>query len=593
MDFAGLKRRGTDLFNSLPQPSMPQMPSMPSMPAMPAMPAMPSMPHMPQLPSMPRIGGGGGGKGGPPTMKGTWQHVSIPPFPRSSHSLDIVAGTAYLFGGEVASGKTIDNDMHVLTLPSSGAPADYYAIKPKPTAKTPAETTDPISEEDETAAQLKDPLTEVPLSSPREEPSPATTEKGKNVESLPEVPSSRLGHATAVIGTRIFFFGGRASAEDSDTLNEGGRVWIFETKTHSWSYLDPYRTSPIPPARSYSAAVATDKPRDFAIKPLRRASSWKQWAEGDSAEVGIPQRPIPGSVAARAIDDEDAGFGAFIIHGGVLADGSRTSDVWAFDVRSCTWKELPAAPGPARSGAALALAKSRLYRYGGFDGEKEIGGQLDVLHLVLDEFDDRVSKGEIGVFARGEWQSLLPPVTAVPPPHSHGKEQKPSTETEPTEEQQEKVESETATVPVDETVNNTAKLVETESWPSRRSASTMELVLGGGGREYLVLMFGEASPSTFHQDVWTYQVPPEGMTAASVTDAFLHAVGRHSGEGQWARVSGGPYDDEVDLDIAGPPARARAAAAPLGDLEENAILVFGGLGANGKRLGDAWIFRLE
>ncbi|KAI0601244.1 hypothetical protein F4775DRAFT_606360 [Biscogniauxia sp. FL1348] len=583
MDFAGLKRRGTDLFNSLPQPSMPSMP------------AMPHMPHMPQLPSMPRIGGGGGGgKGGPPTMKGTWQHVSVPSFPRSSHSLDIVAGTAYLFGGEVAPGETLDNDMHVLTLPSSGAPADYYAIKAKPTAKTPAEKPESISEEDETAAQLKDPLTEVPLSSPREEvPSSATTEKGKNVEMLPEVPGPRLGHATAVIGTRIFFFGGRTSAEDSDTLNEGGRVWIFETKTHSWSYLDPYRTSPVPPPRSYAAAVATDKPRDFAIKPLRRTASWKQWAEGDSAEVGIPQRPIAGSIAASATDDEDAGFGTFIIHGGVLADGSRTSDVWAFDVRSYTWKELPAAPGPARSGAALALAKSRLYRYGGFDGENEIGGQLDVLHLALDEFNDRVSKGEIGVFARGEWQSLLPPVTAVPPPHSHEREQKPSAETEPAQQQEEKIESDTATVPVDETVNETAKLVETESWPSRRSASTMELVLGGGGREYLVLMFGESSSSTFHSDVWTYQVPPEGMTAASVTDAFLHAVGRRSGEGQWARVSAGPYDDEVDLDVAGPPARGRAAAAPLGDLEENAILVFGGLGANGKRLGDAWVFRLE
>ncbi|KAI1502788.1 hypothetical protein F5X99DRAFT_377380 [Biscogniauxia marginata] len=569
--FTKLKRRSTDLFNSLPQ-------------NMPSMPRMPHLPHLPHLPSMPRIGG----KGGHATMKGTWQHIAVPSFPRSSHSLDIVAGSAYLFGGEVASGQTLDNDMHVLTLPSSGAPADYHAIKAKPSPKTQlaSERPGPISEEDETAA----PLTEVPLSEGPSDPLSATADKGKNIDLHSEVPGPRLGHATAVIGSRIFLFGGRSSAEDADTLDESGRVWVFETKTHTWSYLDPYRTSPVPPARSYSAAIATEKPRDFAIKPLRRTATWKQWAEGNSAEVGIPQRPIAGSIAANAVDDEDAGFGTFIIHGGVLADGSRTGDVWAFDVRSYTWKELPAAPGPARGGAALAIARSRLYRYGGFDGEQELGGQLDVLELVLDEFDDRVSKGEIGVFARGDWLTLLPPVATAPPPHSHGKEHKSSSE--PAQPQ----EKETAgAVPADETVNETAKLIETETWPSPRSSSTMELVFGGGGREYLVLMFGESgnSPSpSFHSDVWTYQVPPEAMTAASVTDAVLHAVGRRTGEGEWTRVSVGPHDDEEDLDVQGPKARGRAAAAPLGDLEENAILVSGGLSEDGRRLGDAWIFRL-
>ncbi|KAI1107129.1 hypothetical protein F4804DRAFT_242203 [Jackrogersella minutella] len=540
--FTKLKRRGNDLFSSLPH-------------------NLPSMPHLPHL----QRPGGGSSSVGHPTMKGTWQHISIPPLPRSSHSIDIVAGNAYIFGGEVEPRKPVDNDMHVIVLPSSSASADYFAIKARPSQTPFADRTPaPITEEDETEAQLKDPLSDIDLTSAEAaEPAPSTSDKGKGKS---EVPCARVGHATAVIGSRIFLFGGRSAESAAEPLDEGGRVWVFETKTSTWSHLDPHRSSPVPPARSFFAAVATDKPRDFAIKPLRRAASWKEWAEGDSASVGIPQRPIPGSVAATAADEEDAGFGTFLVHGGCTAGGARTGDLWAFDVRSATWKELPAAPGPPRGGAALALAKGRLYRFGGYDGQAEIGGRLDVLELALDEFDDRVSKGEIGVSARGGWQTLLAP----PPPPPPG--------------------------------DDAAKLIPAaDVWPGGRSVASLELVLGGGGREYLVLMLGEQSPSPdghaaaghFWSDVWAFQIPPVGMTAASVTDAFLHAVGRKTGEGRWSSVAPTPYDEDSELDIQGPGPRGWLASAPLGDLEENAVLVFGGLSESNTRLGDGWIFRLE
>ncbi|TGJ80356.1 hypothetical protein E0Z10_g8417, partial [Xylaria hypoxylon] len=320
--FTKLKRRGTDLLNSLPQ-------------------NMPSIPQM-QMPSMPRIGGGHG-------MKGTWQHIPLPSLPRSSHSLDVIAGNAYIFGGEVEARKPVDNDMHVVVLPSSGAPADYYAIKAKPSLGALAEdegiAIPAIITEDETESQLRDPLlSEVSLGSSTSTPGESessTPDKGKTPE-VADVPAPRIGHATAVIGSRIFLFGGRSAAAGSATLDENGRVWIFETKTHTWTYLDPHHSSPIPPARSYHAAVATEKPRDFALKPmrLRRSATWQEWAEGNSAEVGIPQRPIAGTIAEKATDDEaaGAGFGTFIIHAGCLADGTRVSDLWAFDVHARTWK---------------------------------------------------------------------------------------------------------------------------------------------------------------------------------------------------------------------------------------------------------------
>ncbi|TRX88056.1 hypothetical protein FHL15_011058 [Xylaria flabelliformis] len=569
--FTKLKRRGTDLLNSLPQ-------------------NMPSIPQV-QMPSMPRIGGHGHGGGG--GMKGTWQHISLPSLPRSSHSLDVIAGNAYIFGGEVEPRKPIDNDMHVIVLPWSGAPADYYAIQAKPTPRTSsvedngAVPTTIITEEDETESQLRDPLTEVSLgSSPPlaattsnvgSEAGSSTSDKGKGSETA-ALPAPRIGHATAVIGTRIFLFGGRSAAEGSSTLDEKGRVWVFETKTHTWTYLDPHHSSPVPPPRSYHAAVATEKPRDFAMKPmrLRRSSTWKEWAEGDSAEVGIPQRPVVGTTAERATDDEaeGAGFGTFIIHAGCLEDGTRTSDVWAFDVHARTWKQLPDAPGPARGGAALALAKGRLYRFGGFDGETELGGQLDVLQLILDEFDDQSIRGEIGIFARGTWESIVAP--------SSGNAEAPS--------------SETAGLTASSHAGTSS-----EPWPSPRSVANLSLVQAGGGREYLVLSLGESSPSSdghtgagsFHSDVWAYQIPPSGGTTASFTDTILHTVGRKTGEGRWTPVSVGPFDSDEELDVQGPGPRGWFGAAPLGELEESAIFVAGGLTEGGVRLGDGWIFRLD
>lgn len=387
--FAKLRRRTTDLFDSLPK-NMPNMPNMPH------------MPHMPHMPSMKSSG---------PAMKGTWQHVDIPALPRSSHSVDVVGGSAYIFGGEVAPRQPVDNRMHIVTLPFSSAPADYYSVPAQPSPRIQlADTVPPPTnaagepEESAAAAQLREPLSDVPLVSPpatdtEDDPTPteslaspvSASDKGKaTAGSVRDVPAPRLGHATAVIGTRIFLFGGRGAPDAASTLDEGGCVWVFETKTHTWSQLKPASPTPgsaapvpapIPPPRSYCCAAATDKPREFHQKPARAKETWKAWAEGDSAEVGIPQRPVAGHVAETAQDEEETGYGTFVIHGGCLADGGRTNDVWAFDVHSRVWKQLPQAPGAARGGAALAIARSRLYRFGGFDGTAELGGQLDVLEV--------------------------------------------------------------------------------------------------------------------------------------------------------------------------------------------------------------------
>lgn len=561
MDFGTLKRRTTDLVDSASK-NMPAMPAMPamnmpnvSMPKM-QMPSLPKNFQLPnfqnfQLPDLSNLPSLPGFKSDGPAMKASWQHIDVPALARSSHSLNVIAGSAYVFGGETDSRRPVDNHMHVINLPVSGAPADYYSVAAKPSSRIQlAEAPATIPEEAGPTARS---LTDVPLSPPVVQ----SPDKGKAPDN--EVPAARYGHAAAVIGTRIFVFGGLSTA--GELLDERGRVWVFETKTQTWTYLDPAADSHVPPARAHFAAVATEKPRDFAMQPLRRSESWREWAEGDSSDVGIPQRPIAGHVGALAADEEDAGYGTLVIHAGVAADGSRLNDLWAFDVRARIWKELPSAPGPARSGTALALSGSRLYRFGGSDGAAELGGQLDVLELGVDLFNDRVSKGEVGVFARGEWTSLAQFSSLDPAPSAAAAE---------------------------------------NPWPPARSAAGMHRMVGAGGREYLILLLGERAPAegneaagAFFDDVWAFQIPAVSYTAASVTDAMFNAMGRRSGEGRWTRVALGPYDDEVEADVAGPGARGFFASSGAEDLEEAGIVILGGVDERNSKIGDGWLFRLD
>lgn len=497
-------------------------------------------------------------------LKGTWERIDITSLPRSSHSLNVISGSAYIFGGEINPREPVDNDMHVIRLPYSSAGADYYKIKAT-AAKVEEQPNKPENGE---ALEKKDGtnLDEVSLDfNPYMKDSSESKGKERAVEEKPNVPEPRVGHATAVIGSRIFLFGGRGGP-DMKPLEEGGRVWVFDTRTSEWSFLDPAPAVkggaivPHPPARSYHSATAVDRPREFASAPAKKPQNWREWALGDTSKTGIPQDPLIGHIAEDAVDEESLGYGTFFVHAGCLASGDRTSDLWAFDVRSRTWSEFPAAPGPARGGTAICVSKSRIFRFGGFDGRTEVGGQLDFLHLEVETFDDSTTRGEISIRARGSWQSIL----------------------------EDNPDASSTEIP----------LQPKQEWPSPRSVASLQSVTVGGGREYLVLAFGETTPSSdghagagkFLKDVWAFEAPPHGMTAASFTAAFMQAVGRRTGEGKWTKVAQLPYDEEEDSSL--PAARGWLSSAPMVDLEEPGLLIWGGLSEDNSRLGDGWILRL-
>ena len=407
-------------------------------------------------------------------LKATFKRIQTDkPLPRSSHSLSVIKGRAYIFGGEIRPREPVDNVMHIYTLPAlDGGEADYQDI-------------------------------------------PAKANKGE------DVPPARVGHTAAVVQDRIYIFGGRGGKEMS-ALEEKGRVWVFDTKTNRWSYIDPVDGSPYPEARSYHTSVGNEHPLP---------------SETDHTEnpVGSP--------------DEES-HGTIFIHAGCLASG-RVSDVWAFDIASRMWSPYADAPGPARGGTSLTFTQNRLYRYGGFDGKGELGGQIDYLDLLVATFDDQSGKGELALTPRtGKWETVA--FSADGPA------------------------------------------------PGNRSVAGLQPVNTGQGRWFLLLFLGERDPSDngheaagkFWDDVWSYQLHPEGMTAASFKDATREAIGKPTGEGAWAEVqipkaimSGGAQSH--------PGPRGWFASGSDSDIDAASVVLWGGIGEKNERLGDGWILTVE
>lgn len=113
-----------------------------------------------------------------------------------------------------------------------------------------------------------------------------------------------------------------------DAIDEDGSLWSFSPSTFKWTSIAPQAGGPSPAARSYHAMTS----------------------DGDNT---------------------------IYLHAGCAAK-DRLADFWAFNIESRTWTKLPSAPGAARGGTSIAFADRKVYRIGGFDGETEQGGSLDV-----------------------------------------------------------------------------------------------------------------------------------------------------------------------------------------------------------------------
>jgi hypothetical protein len=363
---------------------------------------------------------------------------------RSSHSLNVVKGKAYIYGGDLGSG-TSDPYVHVVTLPSDVklGNVDYQRIEPRVGERA------------------------------LEGYSDVDSEAGKMSEETNQIPESRAGHASAVVGDVIYVFGGRYPSETAaHPLRENGVVHAFDTTTGSWETLKPHKTKcagRVPKARIH-------------------------------ASMSSSKHPLPGTGEAST-----RAHGTLLLHGGYSYHGVLMRDVWTFDVASRVWSQWPSVPDVGVEEVAgegqICCTESRLYRVG--DGF----GKVDWLDLVREDIDDFSGRTEWGIGLKsGTWERSA-------------------------EGTKEKLEVKEVGEP------SKPPLTKVDNMPAPRKGYGVLPITTGAGRQYLLMLLGEDRSGSVLKDVWSFQVKSEKKTPAVLKDTIRSTLGRQSGENIWARAN--------------------------------------------------------
>ncbi|KAI9688722.1 MAG: hypothetical protein M1822_001079 [Bathelium mastoideum] len=445
-------------------------------------------------------------------LKASFSRITSAPLPRSSHSLTVLKGRAYIFGGESTPGKIAFNDVQVIVLPTSNV----------------QESTD------------------------------QKTIVAKSDDDDGSVPEARIDHTAVSIDDCFYVFGGRASSSSSEPLEENGRVWMFNTKTNTWTCLEPNAASSQPPPRYNHASVASSQPES---------------SEPPTDHDTAPQTPLdPADIVPEPLGPDSKG--TVIVSCGNSIAGTLLNDCWAFDIRSRTWTPLPPPqddPALSCHSSSLALVDSKLHSCFGrtSSGDMLHMRTLDVVAnappppaITKDNDNPALTPRSVLGAASSDWQDAS--------------SRTPSTS------------------------------------PTPRSAASLVLVTTGQGRTYLLALGGHstsASPSADaplntsstqfaepelvpHGDAFAYQVPATANTSAGAKDAARRVLSTDSGEGKWAEVK--YLDGEGKMVQEGQEGRGfgrrtRFAAARAGEVDGGSVVVWGGVDDKGQVYGDGWI----
>jgi len=233
-------------------------------------------------------------------LKATLTPIEAVGIPLAQHSVSIVKGRAYCFGGKTTrktEGEGLaENDMHVVILPSSGVESADY----------------------------------------------------KRISASAEAPPRRFGHSAAVVGDRVLIFGG--SDEHCHPLDEQGRVWVFDTISSKWSCMQSAESSTArPEPRTLHAAVASVHPQP--IQHRTDEGSLPQQPP-DPATI-VPEPPSPDTYGTLIVE------GGQDKHGTPLND-LWSFDI---STRTWSELPQPPTAGAASSQPSLALVGCRLYTF--------------------------------------------------------------------------------------------------------------------------------------------------------------------------------------------------------------------------------------
>ncbi|OBZ78636.1 Tip elongation aberrant protein 1 [Grifola frondosa] len=182
-------------------------------------------------------------------------------------------------------------------------------------------------------------------------------------------PVGRYGHAVTMVGSKFYIFGGQV---DGEFLND---LWAFDLNSlrtkATWELVEPVEGSPRPPKRTSHICVT------YGEKIYLFGGTDCQYHYNDTwvfdttnntwselTCIGFIPSPREGHAAAL-VDD------VIYVFGGRGVDGKDLGDLGAFKISNQRWymfQKMGPAPS-ARSGHAMASMGSRVFVLGGLGGE--------------------------------------------------------------------------------------------------------------------------------------------------------------------------------------------------------------------------------
>ncbi|CAA7035208.1 unnamed protein product [Microthlaspi erraticum] len=215
-------------------------------------------------------------------------------------------------------------------------------------------------------------------------------------------PGPRSSHALAVVGDKVYCFGG----ELKPTIPIDNDLFVFDLKTQEWSVAPATGDAPFP---CFGVSMVTIGTTIYVYGGRDEARKYNglysydtvanKWESLTPVDEGLPGR----SYHSMAGDDRKV-----YVFGGVCREG-RVNTLHAYDVVDRKWVEYPAA-GEAckgRGAPGLAVVKGKVWVLFGFDGE-----ELDDIHCF-----DLASQKWTHVETTGD----VPPARSVFPVVPYGK----------------------------------------------------------------------------------------------------------------------------------------------------------------------------
>ncbi|KAI0654188.1 hypothetical protein C8Q70DRAFT_1142246 [Cubamyces menziesii] len=293
------------------------------------------------------------------------------PFPRYGHALPVNAtssGELFLFGGLVR--ETVRNDLYLISV------RDLSATLLQTTGEIPSPRVGHASAlvgsvlivwggDTKTSSKSK----------PGDKQDDGlyllnlVTREWTRVAVYGPSPVGRYGHAVTMVGSKFYVFGGQV---DGEFLND---LWSFDLNSlrtkATWELVEPVEGSPRPPKRTSHICVT------YGEKIILFGGTDCQYHYNDTWAfdtttntwteltcIGFIPSPREGHSAAM-VDD------VVYVFGGRGVDGKDLGDLGAFKISNQRWymfQKMGPAPSP-RSGHAMASMGSRVFVLGGLGGE--------------------------------------------------------------------------------------------------------------------------------------------------------------------------------------------------------------------------------